>query len=141
MADPLFIQTPRGGEWVVRLSTQTGTASGSPPTDGLALTAGSNGAFIESITCVPLGVNASQTLYVYTQYESTTRLLGAVAISSAGATDAATRLAILPTCLFPAAATDNDKKGLRLAPGAKVYCALSASVAAGWDIHFNGGDC
>lgn len=152
MADrPSFIGTPKGGEWVITLTNQTATRSGTPPAATLLLTAGSNGAVVESIVCKPLGTNVDSVLllFLYKPSTQTYHCFGSAALAATTAPSAAsdTGMAVvnvtstLPPILFPAAATDTSKVGFRLAPGAKIYAALDTAVAAGWVVYANGGDC
>ncbi len=151
MASPAFIQIGRFGQWVIRLTNQTATRTGTPPAGSLVFTTGSNGGFIESVWGQPLGTNVATCLLMFIKDPITTnyRHCSESQLSSTLAPSSPSKLAnvdlttdLLPTALFPApTSTGSLFQGCRLGPNTEVYLALDTTVAAGWDIFFNGGDC
>lgn len=138
--EPIFIDQPFVG--VATLFDQAVNRSASATTGmKLLLTAGNNGALIESLYAVPLGNNADTLLRVYMQPEGSIPILCCPetllpAINNASATQAL----IIQTVELPLLIVgDVGSRGLRVPPRASVWAGLSAVVASGYNVIAVGG--
>jgi hypothetical protein len=147
---PAFIGTPKSTSWTLVLSTQTSARYSTPPSNSIAVRAGAQGSFLESIIAYPLGSNVSTVLLMFCQkgvagyyYMGSAQLdatTGPGVGDNTGMEGVNLSDKLLPICLFPASNTTTPNRGLRIAAGDAVYLALDRAVASGWSIVLNGGD-
>lgn len=137
--EPIFIDVP-----YTNVATVAAIPVGRSPSDisgmELLVSAGSDGALVESVKTVPLGSNAETVLrlfYVISEGAVPGLLteLKLEAVSANATTALPENTVQLPIVLVG----DIGNRGLRMSPGSFLYAALSVAVDSGYNIVASGG--
>ena len=131
--NPIFPLTPNVG-WTDAITAANTTKDGSSGTVTLAFTAGSDGAFVESITGQPLGTNVAS--------------LARVFLNNGNATTTATNNVLIGQIGLPAITNSENAEvasvslaiNRAIPAGYRIYIVIATTVAAGWEFAVWGGN-